>query len=84
MAGPLDSRAYHQQLEDNAVELNFSVTQDYFQGSIKLLRDRQERSFELLRLALNDAKFEPDATVRVRDQVLAIHTSVEEATAASG
>ena len=70
-AGPLDSRAYHQQLEDNAVELSFSVTQDYFQGSIKLLRDRQERSFELLRLALNEAKFEPDATARVRDQVLA-------------
>jgi len=70
-AGPLDSRAYHQQLEDNAIELNFSVTNDYFQGSIKLLRDRQDRSFELLRLALNDAKFEPDATARVRDQVLA-------------
>jgi len=69
-AGPLDSRAYHQQLEDNAVELSFSVTQDYFQGSIKLLRDRQERSFELLRLALNEATFPADATVRVRDQVL--------------
>jgi zinc protease len=70
-AGPLNSRAYQQQIEDNAVELNFSVTQDYFQGSIKLLRDRQEKSFELLRLALNEAKFEPDATVRVRDQVMA-------------
>ena len=70
-AGPLDARAYHQQLEDNAVELNFSATQDYFQGSIKLLRDRQETSFELLRLALNEAKFEADATVRVRDQVMA-------------
>jgi zinc protease len=69
-AGPLDARAFHQRLEDNAVELNFSVTQDYFHGSIKLLRDRQETSFELLRLALNEAKFEPDATVRVRDQVL--------------
>ena len=70
-AGPLDARAYHQQLEDNAVELSFSVTYDHFQGSIKLLRDRQDKSFELLRLALNEAKFEPDATVRVRDQVLA-------------
>jgi zinc protease len=70
-AGPLDSRAYHQQLEDNAIELNFTVTHDYFQGSIKLLKDRQDKSFELLRLALNEAKFEPDATERVRDQVLA-------------
>ncbi|AMN40008.1 Zn-dependent protease [Rhodoplanes sp. Z2-YC6860] len=69
-AGPLDSKAYHQQLEDNAVELSFSVNHDYFQGSIKLLKDRQDKSFELLRLALNEAKFVPDATVRVREQVL--------------
>jgi zinc protease len=71
-AGPLDSRAYHQQLEDNAVELSFSVNHDYFQGSIKLLKDRQDKSFELLRLALNEAKFVPDATVRVREQILAM------------
>ena len=58
-------------LEDNAVELSFSVNHDYFQGSIKLLKDRQDKSFELLRLALNEAKFVPDATVRVREQVLA-------------
>ncbi len=70
-AGPLDSRAYHQQLEDNAVELNFSVNHDYFQGSIKLLKERQDKSFELLRLALNEPKFEQDATVRVREQVMA-------------
>src|SRR5258708_33804696 len=70
-AGPLDSRTFHQQLEDNAVELNFSATHDYFQGSIKLLRDRQDKSFELLRLAVNEPKFESDATVRVPDQGMA-------------
>ena len=70
-SGSLDSRAYHQQLEDNAIELNFSVNHDYFQGSIKLLKDRQDNSFELLRLALNEAKFPVDATARVREQVLA-------------
>lgn len=70
-AGPLDSRAFHQQLEENAVELRFSVTHDYFQGSIKLLRERQDKSFELLRLALNEARFEAEATVRVREQILA-------------
>ena len=70
-SGSLDSRAYHQQLEDNAVELSFSVNHDYFQGSIKLLKERQDKSFELLRLALNEAKFPADATARVREQVLA-------------
>jgi zinc protease len=70
-AGPLDSRGFHQQLEENAVELRFSVTHDYFQGSIKLLRERQDQSFELLRLALNEAKFEDSATARVASQILA-------------
>jgi zinc protease len=70
-AGPLDSRGFHQQIEENAVELRFSVTHDYFQGSIKLLRDRQDRSFELLRLALNEPKFEDAATARVGSQILA-------------
>jgi zinc protease len=70
-AGPLDSRAFHQQLEENAVELRFSATHDYFQGSIKLLSERQDRSFELLRLALNEPRFEAEATGRVREQIMA-------------
>ena len=70
-AGELDANAFHQQLEDNAVELRFSVTQDYFFGSIRLLKDRQEQSFELLRLALNEPRFDADAIGRVREQILA-------------
>ena len=69
-AGDLDAKAFQQKLEDNAVELRFSVTQDYFYGSIRLLKDRQEPSFELLRLALNQPRFDVDAIGRVRDQIL--------------
>ena len=70
-AGDLDAKAFQQKLEDNAVELRFTVTQDYFFGSIRLLRDRQEPSLELLRLALNQPRFDADAVSRVRDQILA-------------
>ena len=70
-AGELDAKAFQQQLEDNAVELRFSVTQDYFSGSIRLLKDRQEPSFDLLRLALNQPRFDADAIGRVREQILA-------------
>jgi len=69
-AGDLDAKAFQQKLEDNAVELRFSVTQDYFYGSIRLLKDRQEPSFDLLRLALNQHRFDVDAIGRVRDQIL--------------
>jgi zinc protease len=70
-AGELDAKAFQQQLEDNAVELRFTVTQDYFYGSIRLLRDRQDESFNLLRLALNQPRFDADAIGRVREQILA-------------
>jgi zinc protease len=70
-AGELDTKAFHQRLEDNAAELRFSVTHDYFFGSIRLLRERQEQSFDLLRLALNEPRFDADAVGRVRDQVIA-------------
>jgi zinc protease len=70
-AGDLNANAYHQQLEDNAVELRFSVTQDYFFGSIRLLKDRERQSFELLRTALNEPRFDADAIGRIREQILA-------------
>lgn len=70
-AGNLDAKAFHQQVEENAVELRFSVTQDYFYGSIRLLKDRQDQSFDLLRLAVNSPRFDADAIGRVREQVLA-------------
>ena len=53
------------------IELRFSVTQDYFSGSIRLLKDHQDESFDLLRLALNQPRFDADAIGRVREQILA-------------
>ena len=70
-AGELDAKAFQRKLEDNAVELRFSVTQDYFTGSIRLLKDRLEPSFDLLRLALNQPRFDADAIGRVREQIMA-------------
>jgi zinc protease len=69
-AGELDAKAFQQRLEENAVELRFSVTQDYFFGSIRLLKDRQDQSFDLLRLALSQPRFDADAVGRVREQIL--------------
>jgi zinc protease len=70
-AGELSAKAFQQRIEDNAVELRFSVTRDYLYGSIRMLRDRQDQSIDLLRLALNEPRFDADAIDRVRAQVLA-------------
>jgi zinc protease len=70
-AGELDAKAFHERIEQNAVELRFRVTADYFSGSIRLLRERQDQSIELLRLSLNQPRFDADAVERVRAQILA-------------
>ena len=70
-AGDLDAKAFQQRLEDNAVELRSRSSRDYFTGSIRLLRDRQDKSFDLLRLALKQPRFDADAIERIRAQIMA-------------
>jgi zinc protease len=70
-AGELDANAFQQQVEENAVQLHFSVTRDYFHGSIRMLRDRRDQSVELLRLALNQPRFDADAITRASSQMMA-------------
>jgi zinc protease len=70
-AGELDAKAFQEQVEDNAVQLNFSAGRDYLYGSIRMLRDRQEPSVNLLRLALNQPRFDADEVERGRAQIMA-------------
>ncbi len=70
-AGKLDSKAYHQRLEDHAIELGFDVGRDYFRGSLRTLKVHRNEAFDLLHLALTEPRFDPDAVERVRGQVLA-------------
>lgn len=69
-AGEMDAKAFQQRMEELAAEIRFSVSRDQFYGSIRLLKDRQQESLELLRLSLNAPRFDDDAVERVRAQVL--------------
>ena len=57
-AGELNAKAFHQLLEETAVELRFSTGRSYVQGSVRMLKERQEQGFELLRLALTAPRFD--------------------------
>jgi zinc protease len=70
-AGDLDSKTYHQRLENHAIELNFRVGRDYFSGSLRTLSEHRDEAFGLLKLALTAPRFDTDAVERVRMQVLA-------------
>jgi len=70
-AGDLDSGAFQQRLADNAIELRFSSTRDYLMGSIRVLSDRREAGIDLLRMALNQPRFDTTAIERVRGKMVA-------------
>jgi len=69
-AGDLDSRAFQERMDRSAIELGFRVQRDDFRGSLRILRDRMDEGFELLRLALNAPRFDADAIERDREQML--------------
>lgn len=69
-AGDLDSKSFHERLERRAIEMNFSVTRDYFRGSMRMLKENNNEAFDLLRLALTATRFDEEPLERVRSQVL--------------
>jgi zinc protease len=70
-AGDLDSTAFHERMENHAIELHFQVGRDYFRGTLRALNEHREEAFDLLGLALTAPRFEAGAVERVRGQELA-------------
>ena len=70
-AGDLDSKTFHERLENHAIELGFQVGRDELHGSLRTLNEHREEAFDLLRLALGSPRFEADAVERVRGQRMA-------------
>ena len=70
-AGTLDDQAFQLKLEESAVELNFQVSRDQISGSLRSLADRKDKAFELLRLALQEPRFDEQAMERVRQSMTA-------------
>ena len=70
-AGPYDSQAFRAQLEDHAIRLQLEADRDAVQGDLRTLTAHREHAFELLRLALTEARFDAEPVERVRSQILA-------------
>ena len=70
-AGDLDSQAFQGRLQDLSIRLSFSTGLDTFSGDLKTLTENRDTAFELLRLALNEARFDEEPIARIRSQILA-------------
>jgi zinc protease len=69
-SGDLDSRTFHERLDRRAIELSFSVTRDYFRGSLRMLKDNKDEAFDLLRMSLTSPHFESADVERIRTQII--------------
>ena len=70
-AGDLDSRAFRERLESNAIRLSFGARRDSLHGSLQTLNDTRDMAFELLRLALTEPRFDAEPVRRIKSQVQA-------------
>src|ERR1700722_15965507 len=69
-SGDLNSQAFHEHLERRAIELSFSVTRDYFRGSLRMLKDNKDEAFDLLHMSLTSPHFESADVERIRAQII--------------
>ncbi len=69
-AGDLDSKAFQDRLDELSVQLSFDAGRDEFHGGLTTLIENQDEAFELLRLALNEPRFDPEPVERIRGQIL--------------
>lgn len=70
-AGARDAQAFHEALDDKAIELSFDADKDAVRGSLRCLSRHLDEAAALLRDAIVDARLDEDAIQRVRGQMLA-------------
>lgn len=69
-AGDMDSQAFHGKAETMSIRIGFSAGLETFRGSLKTLNRHRDEAADLLRLALNAPRFDPEAVARIRQQIL--------------
>ncbi len=69
-AGEMTSSQFQNRLEDHAIRMSFGAGRDRFYASMTTLTENTDVAFDMLRLALNEPRFDQDAIERMRRQLL--------------
>ncbi|WFU92002.1 pitrilysin family protein (plasmid) [Rhizobium sp. CC1099] len=69
-AGDLDSEAFQERLDDAGAEMRFGARRDAVYGSMRVLADQKDDAFDLLRLAVEQPRFDQAPLDRVRGQIV--------------
>ena len=69
-AGDLTAIQFQERMEEIAMRMGFEDSRDALYGSFETLTESRDEAVELLRLAINAPRFDPDAVERIRGQLL--------------
>ncbi|ESR27499.1 M16 family metallopeptidase [Lutibaculum baratangense] len=84
-AGDLDSQAFQERLADLNVRMSFNATRDAFYGQLVTIADYRADAFDLLRLALNEPRFDEEPIERMRSRIEAgIRSDLQDPNAIAG
>jgi len=70
-AGPYDATEFHERLDDFAIELHFGADRDGLSGHLRTLAKHRAEAFDMLRLAVCEARLDAEPIERTRAQVMA-------------
>lgn len=69
-AGEMDSETFQIALDAAGAEMSFSANSDTIQGSMRLLADQRDAALGLLKLAIEEPRFDQNPIDRMRAQIL--------------
>jgi zinc protease len=69
-AGDLDGTAFQARMERGAIELQIRASREHVRGTLRTLKENQDEAFDLLRLAMNEPRFDSSAVERIRAQAV--------------
>ena len=69
-AGEMDARGFQERMEALAMRMSFDAGRDAFFGEFRTLVETRDEAFDMLRLAVNEARFDSDALERMRERIL--------------
>lgn len=66
-AGDIPSPFFQKILSDLSISLGYSIGRDNYQGSLRTLTRTKDKAFDMLRLSLNQPRFDNEAVQRMKD-----------------
>jgi zinc protease len=69
-AGELDSDAFQIRLDDAGAEMRFGAERDRTFGSMRMLAEKKDEAFDLLKLAIQQPRFDAAPMDRIRAQIV--------------